>query len=63
MERLGLLLVVTGAVMMTIAAIVERVQWHGGLAPPSGIQRMVNIALVLLGLGALMMGIELVPGG
>ncbi|HMJ54566.1 MAG TPA: hypothetical protein VK540_20935 [Polyangiaceae bacterium] len=49
--------------MMTIAAIVERVQWHRGLALPSGIQRMVNIALVLLGLGALMMGIELVPGG
>jgi hypothetical protein len=49
--------------MMAVATIVERVQWHRGLVAPAGTHRTLVIGVVLLGLGALLLGLPLVPGG
>jgi hypothetical protein len=63
MERLGLLLLIPGVAMMAVAAIVERLAWHRGLVSPAGIRRAFFIGVVLMALGAVMMGIAPVPGG
>jgi Ni/Fe-hydrogenase subunit HybB-like protein len=60
---MGSLLLITGAVLMTVATVVERLQWHRGLVSPVGIRRAFVIGAVLMGLGAIMMGIAPVPGG
>jgi hypothetical protein len=63
MERWGLLLAITGGVMMAVSAVVEFLQWYRGYVPPAGFHRIFFIGVVLMALGAAMMGLTPVPGG
>jgi hypothetical protein len=63
MDQWGHLLLIIGAAMMTTTTVIERIQWHQRRATPDGIRKVFVIGVVLLGLGALLMGIVPVPSG
>jgi hypothetical protein len=49
--------------MMTTTAVIERINWHQRRATPDGIRKAFVIGAVLMGLGAVLMGIPPMPGG
>ena len=63
MERWGLLLLIAGGAIMAVNTIAKLLEWYLGIVSPAGIRRTFVIGVILMGLGAVMMGIAPVPGG